>query len=105
MAAQKMNLHARQSTARPVPDEISLETMARNGGSHLNRHQVRAVVEREKQRFVLAQKGAKGLHQQTTRAGAKAMDLILAILDGEAVSLPVEGDVEAAVEELKRDVA
>jgi hypothetical protein len=103
MAAQKMNLGAKVS--RPIPDEISLETMARNGGSHLNRHQVRAVVERELERFVLAQKGAKGFHQQTSRAAAAAMQQVLDILDGKAVSLPAECGGAAAIEELKRDVA
>mgnify|MGYP001610301673 CR=1 FL=1 len=87
MAAQKMNVHAKAT--RPIPDEISLATMARNGGSHLNKHQVRAVVERELQRFLELQKGAKGFHQQTSRAAAAAMQHVLDILDGNEVSLPV----------------
>ncbi len=103
--AQAMNPHAKRAKNRALPTEISLETMARNGGSHLNKHQVREVVERELQRYVLAQRGAKGFHQQTSRAAAAAMQHILAILDGNEVSLPVEGDGEAAVEELHRDVA
>ncbi len=103
--AQAMNVHAKRATNRALPNEISLETMARNGGSHLNKHQVIEVVERELQRYVLAQRGAKGFNQQTTRAGAAAMRQMLAILTGQAVSLPVEGDGEGAVEELERDVA
>lgn len=103
--AQKMNPHARQSTARPVPDIITLETMARNGGSHLNKHQVRAIVERELHRYVLAQRGAKGFHQQTSRAAAAAMQHMLDILDGKAESLPVEDGGAEAVEELKQGAA
>lgn len=105
MAQQKMNVNAKQSSARPVPNEISLATMARNGGSHLNKHQVRAVVERELQRYVQEQKGAKGFHQQTTRAAAMAMQRMLDILDGKAVSLPAEEGGAEAVEELQRGAA
>ncbi len=103
--AQKMNINARQSSTRPIPDVINQKSMARNGGSHVNRHQVLAVVRRELERYVLAQKGARGFNQQTTRAGASAMQRILDILEGRADSLPVEGEGAEAVEELQRDVA